>query len=114
MLAYKVEGAPKTTVYANFRKFYFAALADQFVTNRQEFIRIALAPFFVLFLLFAVPVFFVDFFSQQMLLAALVVHIATCSGDFALLSYFAHHADKHLITYDDALNKVTYFYAKLV
>ena len=114
MLAYKIEGAPQTTVYVNLRKFYFAALADQFVVNRQEFIRIALAPFIVLFFLFTAPLFFNSPFVQQTFLSALFVHIATCSGDFALLNYFAHHIDKELITFDDADNKITYFYKKAI
>ena len=110
MLAYKIVGAPKTTMYANIRKFYFAALADQFVVNRQEFVRIALAPFIVLFLLFSAPLFLNNPFIQLTFLSALFIHIATCSGDFALLNYFAHHVDKELITYDDARKKITYFY----
>lgn len=112
MLAYKIEGAPQTTVYVNLKKFYFAALADQFVVNRKEFIRIALAPFIVLFFLFTAPLFSNNLFLQQTFLSALLVHIATCSGDFALLNYFAHHIDKDLVTFDDANNKITYFYEK--
>ena len=112
MLAYKSVGAPKTEVYSNLKKFYFAAVADQFVVNRQEFTKIALAPFLILSLAFLIPLFIVSPLFQLGCLGALFAHVLTCSGDFALLSYFTHHKDKEVVTYDDVAAKLTYFYAR--
>lgn len=36
-----------------------------------------------------------------------------CSGDFGLLSYFEYHKNKHVVTYDDVENQISYFYGKI-
>ncbi|MBK7426451.1 MAG: DUF3267 domain-containing protein [Saprospiraceae bacterium] len=48
VLAYKSQGANKTSYDANLRKFYFMALADKFVANKKEFQIVALTPFVVI------------------------------------------------------------------
>src|SRR6476661_6778084 len=48
VLAYKSQGARKTSYAANLKKFYFMALADKFVANKKEFEIVALAPFVII------------------------------------------------------------------
>jgi hypothetical protein len=110
-LAYKSQGAISTSYDSNIRKFYFFAVADQFVANRKEFLVVALAPFAVIttilliFLLFSGPLW------SMTVLGALMTHTSFCSGDFGLLSYFDHNKDKEVVTYDDKTGRVSYFYA---
>lgn len=112
VLAYKSQGAEKTSYDANFRKFYFLAIADRFVANRKEFLIVALAPVVTIssFLMLLLP------FSGQLwtltILGSLLVHTSMCSGDFALLSYFEFHGDKEIVTYDDRETGMSFFYAK--
>jgi len=58
VLAYKSVGAKNTSYAANFKKFYFMALADKFVANKRDFRIVALAPFTVISLVLAILLFF--------------------------------------------------------
>jgi hypothetical protein len=111
-LAYKSQGAQHTSYDANWKKFYFMAIADKFVANRNEFRIVALAPFMVITFVFLVctllgsPLWAISFAT------IILCHTAFCSGDFALLSYFEFHKDKELVTYDDKENKISYFFSR--
>lgn len=111
-LAYKYVGASTTSYDANLKKFYFMAMADQFVANKKEFRIVALAPFIFISLCCIVGLFFVPQIWAFTLWGILFAHSSFCSGDFGLLSYFESHQDKEVITYDDKANKISYFYFK--
>jgi hypothetical protein len=112
VVAYKSQGAKNTSYDANFRKFYFMALADKFVANEKEFRVIALAPFVFISSSLILLLFLVDGNWNLTIAGTLLTHTAMCSGDFGLLSYFEFHKDKDVVTYDDISNGVSYFYAK--
>jgi hypothetical protein len=109
-VAYKSQGAEKTSYDASLMKFYFLAVADRFVANRKEFQVVALAPFIVITSVLLILLLLTDPFWRMAVLGILLTHTAFCSGDFGLLSYFAFHKDKEVVTYDDKGNKVSYFY----
>ncbi len=112
VLAYKSQGAEKTSYDVNWKKFYFMAVADKFVVSKKEFQIIALAPFvsitavLILLFVFSTPVW------SFALLGMLLTHTAFTSGDFALLSYFEYHKEKEIVSYDDKENGISYFYCK--
>ncbi len=112
VLAYKYVGANKTSLDYNLKKFYFMALADNFVANRREFTVVALSPFilisFVLFILYL----YADNNWQITLLSTLFLHTAMCSGDFGILNFFYTNKNNNIVTYDDTINKVSFFYIK--
>jgi hypothetical protein len=110
ILAYKSQGAKHTSYDANLKKFYFLAVADQFVANRKEFRIVALAPFIVITAVSLCLLFFTDALWTMTVLGTILTHTAFCSGDFGLLSYFDFHQDKDIVTYDDKASKVSYFY----
>lgn len=110
VLAYKSLGALHTSYDVNLKKFYFLAVADQFVANKREFRIIALAPIVVISILLLGLLFFVGPLWTMTVLGALLMHTAFCSGDFGMLSYFEFHSDKEIVTYDDKAAKVSYFY----
>jgi len=111
-LAYKLMGAKKTSFDANLKRFYFLAIADQFVTSRQEFKIIALAPFLVISLALLIASFLVNDGWKITIFTMLTIHSFACSGDFGLLSYFEYNRKKEVVTYDDKENKVSFFYGK--
>jgi hypothetical protein len=113
VLAYKSQGAQHTSYDANWKKFYFMALADKFVANKQEFRIVALAPFVVINTTLILVWPWVEGLWSFTILGTLLMHTAACSGDFGILSYFYFHKDKDIITYDDVGNKISYFYGKL-
>jgi len=112
VLAYRSQGATNTSYASNLKKFYFLALADKFVANKKEFRIVALAPFVTITTLLTALLFSVSTNWTLTIVGALLAHTAMCSGDFALLSYFEFHKGKDVVTYDDAENKISYFYGK--
>ncbi|RYU92962.1 DUF3267 domain-containing protein [Emticicia agri] len=112
VLAYKSQGAVNTSYDANFKKFYFLALADKFVANKKEFEIVALAPFIIITTTLVGSLLLVNTIGMLTIAGILLLHTAMCSGDFGLLSYFQFHQDKEVVTYDDKENGITYFYGK--
>lgn len=112
VLAYKSQGALNTSYAANLKKFYFMALADQFVANKKEFVIIALAPFICITSALILGLFLVPPTWNITIAGTVLTHTAMCSGDFGLLSYFEYHKDKEVLTYDDIATKTSFFYGK--
>ena len=112
-LAYKLTGAPKISFGANWRMFYFYAVADQFVADKKSFIFIALLPFAVISILIIPSLFFVALTMKWILLGVLFMHTAACVGDFAMLSFYEQNRQaKELLTYDDVSQKRSFFYVR--
>jgi hypothetical protein len=112
VLAYKSQGATKTSYDANLKKFYFMALADKFVANKRAFEIVALAPFVVISTTLIILLFFTNTNWHLTISGVLLAHTAMCSGDFGLLSYFEFNKEKQPVTYDDVENKISYFYGQ--
>lgn len=108
--AYKISGAKCVSFFSNFKKFYFATIADKFVTNLSEFTFIALSPFLLVIIgtLIIFPFITLEFQLTSMIF--LFVHNIFCSGDFTLLNYLS--SNKGMITYDDKEKGETYFFIK--
>jgi Putative zincin peptidase len=110
--AYRISGAQKISYKANWKKLYFMAVADMFITGRRAFYFIGMTPFAVISLglillsVFATPA------QQIMWLSTLWVHASMCSGDIGLMSYFAENKNREVITFDDAENAISYFYSR--
>ncbi len=111
-VAYRLQGATHTSYDANWRKFYFMAMADQFVANRKEFSIVALAPFVTISALSLVALPFVPMLWSFSLWSLIALHTLFCGGDFGLLSYFETFKNAELVTYDDKQKKETYFYIR--
>jgi len=109
---YRLVGANKTSFDANWKKFYFMAVADKFVASRGEFILVALAPFTIISLALCAGVILSGPLTGLTFASALLFHTACCSGDFGFLSYFEHHKNKEVVTFDDAEKKETWFLFK--
>jgi len=104
VLAYKSQGAEHTSYDANLRKFYFLAVADQFVASKREFQVVALAPFVVITSVGLVLLVFATPFWSMTVLGTLLTHTA--------FSYFDFHKNKEVVTYDDKVNRISFFYGK--
>lgn len=112
-MAYRLVGAPRVSYGVNWQKFYFYAVADQFVVKRKPFIFIGLAPFVVISLLVVLTIFLVGTQMKWLLFGVLFMHTAACAGDFALLSFYERHRNfSELFTYDDVGKHISFFYVK--
>jgi len=112
VMAYKSQGAEKTSYDTNLKKFYFMALADNFVANKKEFEVVALAPFLVITTTLAILLFIVHSNWTLTIIGTLLAHTAMCPGDFGLFSYFEFNKEKEVVTYDDTEKQISYFYGK--
>lgn len=113
VLAYRSQGAKNTSYAANFKKFFFMALADKFVASKREFEIVALAPFLIISTVLLLIFPFANSNWQLTIFGILLAHTAMCSGDFGLLGFFEYHKKKEPVTYDDVENKVSYFYGRV-
>jgi len=112
-LGYKLCGADHISFGANWRKFYFYAVADQFITGRSAFTFIALLPFLAISILAGAALLFVAVNLKWVLLSILFFHTTACAGDFALLGFFEEHKhDGEMLTYDDVEAKRSYFFSR--
>ena len=112
MMAYKHVGAKKTSFDMNLKKFYFMAIADQFVADKQKFKIVIWAPFASISLICLVLAALLPIEWSLTALGTFFTHAIFCSGDFGLLSYLINHSDKDIYTYDDAESKITYFFER--
>lgn len=112
VLAYRSQGARNTSYAMDLKKFIFLAVADRFVAGRKEFRVVALAPFTVISVILLAAMPFAGPLWQFTLAGMLFTHTAFCAGDFGLLGYFQFHRDKEVVTYDDAEEKVSYFFGR--
>ncbi|MEN9295933.1 MAG: hypothetical protein RJA42_199, partial [Bacteroidota bacterium] len=87
-LAYQSQGAKQTSYDANLRKFYFMAMADQFVASRKEFQVVALAPFLAITLMLTILLFIVPGVWMVTVAGSLINITYLFSCDFVLLFYF--------------------------
>ena len=111
-IGYFILGARKIRFGAVLKHFAFYAVADDFVTNRNGFIFLAVSPFIVVSLLNLAGFILVPGYASYTYISVLFFHTTMCAGDFALLSYFEYHKDKEVYTFDDVKNKTSYFYYK--
>lgn len=112
VLAYRSRGARNTSYAMNLKKFYFMALADGFVANRAEFRIVALAPFVVISTLLSCLLLLTDVDWTLTVVTTLLAHASMCAGDFGLLSFFAYHKGKEMVTYDEVATQTSFFYLK--
>jgi hypothetical protein len=105
---YQYLGAKNVKYKVVWHKFMFLTVADKFVVNRQEFTRVAIAPFLVISFLLIILYFWLDGRAAYLVLGALLMHTGACSGDFALINYFYIHRQRQLYTYDEVQNEITY------
>jgi hypothetical protein len=111
-IAYRLCGADKVSYKANWKKMYFMAMADGFITGKKQFLMVGLAPFILisLILLFLATQF--GLLIDIMLLSTLFIHAGMCAGDFALISFFDAAREREVVTYDDVVNQETFFYSR--
>lgn len=114
MWEYKRCGAKQAKMTAHWKRFYFLATADRFVTSRKELRRVALAPFLFITSLLGIAVLAaapVNLSLAWFLASVMVLHINFCSGDFAMMAFMEHRGGE-LVLYDDEALKTSFFYEK--
>lgn len=93
------------------RYLMFYAVAHQFPVGYPQFKYIALAPFAVISLLCAGVYCFVPAEGKALIPGLYIFHTVCCAGDFGLCAYFYKYRDRQPVSFDDADNHISWFYA---
>jgi hypothetical protein len=75
---------------------------------------VALIPFILISLSIIILIFILPALWKWSLSVFLFAHATMCAGDFALLNFYYVNRDKKIYTWDDADEKMAYFYEKIV
>jgi hypothetical protein len=113
VIPYYISGARNIRVGMDLKQYLFYVTAHRYVATPIKFIIVAIAPFLIIstsitFLAFLLPGLWIWSFSLF-----LFAHSTMCAGDFALLNFYFLNRDKKIYTWDDADQKIAYFYEKL-
>jgi hypothetical protein len=113
VIPYFLTGARRIRIGIDLKQFMFYVTAHRHVSGAPQFRLVALVPFIIsslalIYLVLVLPGLWKWSFSLF-----LFVHATMCAGDFALLNYYALHKGKKIYTWDDADEKVAYFYEEI-
>jgi hypothetical protein len=112
-VAFKVLGAKKISIHAQWNRMLFYAIADKFVMNSREFVFLALTPFVVINMALVFCIIFLHGEFKVMSVVFLFFHLTGCIGDFALLGYLYKNRHSLILNYDDKELEKSYFYEEV-
>lgn len=106
-------GARKIRAGIDPKQFLFYVTAHRHVINAREFRLVAYTPFVILNLILLVLIFLLPGLWKWSFSLLLFVHTTMCAGDFALLNFFRINKKRKVYTWDDADDKIAYFYEEI-
>jgi hypothetical protein len=113
VITFLFTGAKRIRVGMDLSQYIFYVTAHRHVVTPGKFRLVALTPFIVISLTMLALILTMPGLWKWSLSSFLFVHTTMCAGDFALLNFFSINRSKKILTYDDAEEKVTYFYEEL-
>jgi len=113
IIPYYLSGARNIRMGMDLKQYLFYVTAHRYVVSPAQFITVALVPFASISMLVMLLIFFLPGLWKWSLSAFLFVHATMCAGDFALLNFYYVNRDKKIYTWDDADEKIAYFYEKI-
>jgi len=106
-------GARNIRTGMDLRQYIFYVTAHRHVTNARQFRIIALIPFITATIVLLFLIFYIPGLWKWSLSLFLFVHTTMCAGDFALLNFYWLNKEKKIYTWDDADEKMAYFYEEI-
>jgi hypothetical protein len=106
-------GARKIKIGADFRQYFFYVTVHRHVITTKQFWFVGLTPFLVMNILVIILVIILPGQWKWSLSLLLFVHTTMCAGDFALLNFYRLNRGKKIYTWDDADEKMAYFYEEI-
>ncbi len=113
VIPFLLTGARKIRAGIDLKQFLFYVTAHRHVVNAREFRLVAWAPFMILNIILLVLIFLLPGLWKWSLSLLLFVHTTMCAGDFALLNFFRINKKRKVYTWDDADEKIAYFYEEI-
>jgi hypothetical protein len=113
IIPYYLSGARKIRVGMDLRQYLFYVTAHRYVATPLQFRIVALVPFVLISTAVIIIIPMVPGLWRWSLSLFLFVHSTMCAGDFALLNFYFMRRDRKIYTWDDADEKVAYFYEEI-
>jgi hypothetical protein len=113
IIPYYISGAKKIRVGMDLKQYLFYVTAHRYVASPLQFRIVALTPFLIISISLITCVLLFPGLWKWSLSLFLFVHTTMCAGDFALLNFYLLNRNKKIYTWDDADQKMAYFYEKL-
>ena len=109
-ITFYISGARDIRVGMMLKQYMFYVTAHRYVASPVQFIIVALTPFLVISLAAICLIITLPPLWKWSFSVFLFVHSTMCIGDFALINFYYMNRGKKIYTWDDAENKITYFY----
>ena len=113
ILPYWLSGARRIRVGMDLKQYLFYVTAHRYVASPAQFKIVALVPFVAISVASALLIFYLPGLWKWSLSLFLFVHTTMCAGDFALLNFYYINRNKKIYTWDDADQKIAYFYEEI-
>jgi hypothetical protein len=114
IIPYYMSGARKIRIGMDLKQYLFYVTAHRYVASPVQFIIVAVVPFVVISITVIILILFLPGLWKWSLSSFLFVHATMCAGDASLLNFYYVNRDKKIYTWDDADEKMAYFYEKKV
>jgi hypothetical protein len=113
IIPFLITGARKIRIGADLKQYIFYVTAHRHVATSAQFSFVALIPFIIINLALLFLVLLLPGLWKWSLSLFLFVHTTMCAGDFALLNFLWLNRRKKIYTWDDADEKMAYFYEEI-
>jgi hypothetical protein len=112
-MPYWLSGAKRIRIGMDLKQYLFYVTAHRYVASPGQFKAVAFIPFFVISVCLILLIIILPGLWKWSLSLFLFVHTTMCAGDFALLNFYYLNRDKKIYTWDDADQKMAYFYEEI-
>ncbi len=112
IIPYYGSGARNIRVGMDLKQYLFYVTAHRYVASPVQFKIVAFFPFLVISITTILLILLLPGLWKWSLSVFLFVHATMCAGDFALLNFYFLNRNKKIYTWDDADEKIAYFYEK--
>jgi len=113
IIPYYLSGARDIRMGIDLKQYIFYVTAHRYVATPAQFIIVALIPFALISMALSVMIIILPGLWKWSFSAFLFVHATMCAGDAALLNFYFVNRNKKIYTWDDADEKMAYFYEKI-
>jgi hypothetical protein len=113
IIPYFISGARKIRIGMDLKQYLFYVTAHRHVASPLQFRIVALIPFLLITIGLLILIYLLPGLWKWSLSLFLFVHTTMCAGDFALLNFYFLKRGRKIYTWDDADQKMAYFYEEI-
>lgn len=113
VIPFWLTGAKRIRAGADLKQYIFYVTAHRHVIKAGQFRFVALVPFLIITFSLIALIFFLPELWKWSLSILLFVHTTMCAGDFAMLNFYLINRHRKIYTWDDADEKMAYFYEEI-